>query len=434
MEKVISRLTLIKNKQKINDINAYLLIAFAFFLPLTVAVTNIIMAFIVLLWLLRGTFKEDWNEVKDNKVVLAVLGFYLLHIVGLLWTEDMNWGLHILKKETKFLLLPIFMLFVKVEHIKYYIYAFLSAMLISVFLSYGVWFEILPEFKHAHVKNPVPFMSHISYNPFLAVAIYLLISIVLFSKYISLKIKLLMIPLLIIMSIDMFITEGRGGQVMFFSMMVILLFQYFNTKKMKAFFLSILIVPAVFFISYKTSEVFQNRVDKALTEITNFNIDDSNAKISQSSMGTRMTFLVTSYEIIKKNIFLGVGVGDFKVEYLKVRTITDENLIPDHPHNMYLLILTQLGLLGLVSLLSILYFQIKVALINNNMLLRNVGIALPIMFSIIMLSDSYLLGHFTSMLFIFLSAFLYKTYENEEFEIFCNQNKNNINKIIKGRE
>ena len=381
-----------------------------------------------------GTFKEDWNELKNNKVVLAVLGFYFLHIAGLLWTEDLQWGLHIIKKETKFLLLPIFMLFVRMEHIKYYIYAFLSAMILSVVLSYGVWFEILPEFKHAYIKNPVPFMSHISYNPFLAVAIYLLISIVLFTKCISLKLKLLMLPLVIIMSIDMFITEGRGGQVMFFSMMVILLFQYFNTRKMKALLLSILIVPAIFFISYKTSEVFQNRVNKALSEITNFNIDDSNIEISRSSMGTRMTFFITSYEIIKKNIFLGVGVGDFKIEYLKVRTIIDKKLIPDHPHNMYLLVLVQLGLLGLISLLSILYFQIRVALVNKNILLRNIGIALPIMFAIIMLSDSYLLGHFTTMLFIFLSAFLYKTYENKESEIFINHNKSNIIKIIKGRE
>ena len=83
-----------------------------------------------------------------------------------------------------------------------------------------------------------------------------------------------------------------------------------------------------------------------------------------------------------------------------------------NPHNMYILISAQLGILGLISLLSIFYFQFKAALLSSNTLLRDVGFALPVMFLVIMLSDSYLLGHYTTLLFIFFSSFLYRDFEN----------------------
>ena len=231
--KINMNLSITKVKSNVENINAYLLIAFAFILPLSVAIANIIGAFIIIFWLLRGSFKSDWNELKTNKVILAVLAFYLLHIIGLLWTEDMQWGVHILKKETKFLLLPIFMLFVKKEHIKYYIYAFLTAITISELLSYSIWFEIIEPFKYAMANNPTPLMSHISYNPFLAFAIYLLLNRLVFDKTIDNKQKLLYSFFIITMSINMFITGGRAGQVMYFAMLIILVFQYFNTQKAK---------------------------------------------------------------------------------------------------------------------------------------------------------------------------------------------------------
>ena len=82
-----------------------------------------------------------------------------------------------------------------------------------------------------------------------------------------------------------------------------------------------------------------------------------------------------------------------------------------NPHNMYTLILVQLGIIGLLSMLLILYLQIKISLTNKNKYLKDIGITLPLIFLVVMLSDSYLLGHYTSLLFIFFSAFLYKDFE-----------------------
>ena len=394
-------------RKKINDINAYLLIVFVFFLPFSVVIINFIAGIIVLLWLIRGTFKDDFNELKSNKFILAVLIFYLLHIIGLIWTEDLQWGFHIIKKETKFLLLPIFILFVRYEHIKYYIYAFLFAMSITELLSYGVWLEILPEFKNATVYNPTPFMSHISYNPILAFAIYLLVASLLFNNSLNFKEKVLYSIFVLTMSINMFITGGRAGQIMYFAVIVVLLFQYFNKQKIKAFIISMIIIPTIFFMAYNSSKIFQQRVDLAINNILSYN------KNSVNSVGARISFWINSFEIIKQHPIIGVGTGDFKKEYKIINQKNTPNMpSTENPHNMYILEFVQFGILGFFSILSILYTQIKIALKNNDVFLRNVGISLPLLFAVIMLSDSYLLGHYTTMLFIFFSAFLYKEFNS----------------------
>ena len=78
---------------------------------------------------------------------------------------------------------------------------------------------------------------------------------------------------------------------------------------------------------------------------------------------------------------------------------------------MYILVLTQLGLIGLISFLLIFYYQIKLSFFSKNKFIRDVGVTLPLLFLLIMWSDSYLLGHYTSLLYIFFSSFLYKDFE-----------------------
>jgi O-antigen ligase len=57
------------------------------------------------------------------------------------------------------------------------------------------------------------------------------------------------------------------------------------------------------------------------------------------------------------------------------------------------------------------YYQIKLSFKGSNRFFRDVGFALPLLFLVIMWSDPYLLGHFTGLLFVFLSSFLYKDFE-----------------------
>ena len=110
----------------INKAYQYLLIILAFLMPLTVFGANLIIVIICLIWLFSGDYKSKYNQIVKSKLLLASIFFFSLHIIGLLWTEDMDWGLHIVHKMWYFLLLfPALFTIVKKEYIGLYISSFL---------------------------------------------------------------------------------------------------------------------------------------------------------------------------------------------------------------------------------------------------------------------------------------------------------------------
>ena len=385
----------------------YLLLSLAFFLPLTVFGANVVIFFIVVLWFFSGNYRSKYTQIISSKLLLASLIFYGVHILGMFWTEDLSWGFEILHKMWYFLLLlPILFTISKKEYFNHCTIVFLSAIALTEVVSYLIWFEIISPFKNATVINPTPFMTHISYNPILAFATYIVMHQVFFNKGLS-RINFFWCSFFAIsMSITMFITGGRAGQVMYFVMLSILIFQFFNFEKVKSFFAVIIVIPVIFFIAYQTSPLFQERVNLSLSEVLTYE------KTSDKSVGVRITYAINSWEIIKENALIGVGTGDFPVEYDKINTANKSNTPNStNPHNMYTLILVQLGLLGLISMLSIFYYQIKLSFNSSNKFIRDAGITLPLLFLVVMLSDSYLLGHYTTLMFVFFSAFLYQDSE-----------------------
>ena len=376
-------------------------------MPLTVFGANVIIVVICLLWLFSGNYKSKFYQIINNRLMLASIVFFCLHLVGLIWTEDLTWGLHIVHKMWYFLLLlPALFTIVRKDYIKHYISAFLLAIALTEICSYLVWFEIVEPFKNATVENPTPFMNHISYNPILSFAIYLVLHELFFNKKITNFIFSLYSFFAISMTVNMFITGGRAGQVAFFVMLSILIFQVLDKQRISAFITILIVIPTIFLTAYQTSDLFQKRVDIAAKALVQYSNED------RSAVGIRINYVINSWQVMKKNPIIGIGTGDFPTEYSKINKINSP-MMPDseNPHNMYILVLMQLGLVGLFSLLSIFYYQIQYSYNSSSKFIRDVGITLPILFLVLMWSDSYLLGHFTTLMYIFFSAFLYKDFE-----------------------
>ena len=391
----------------LNKIYQILLIILAFLMPLTVFGANLIIVIVCLIWLFSGDYKSKYTLIASSKLLLASIFFFSLHVIGLLWTEDMTWGLHIVHKMWYFLLLfPVLFTIVRKEYIKYYVSAFLLAITLTEIISYLIWFELIEPFKNATIENPTPFMSHVSYNPILAFAIYLVLHELFFNKKITNLVFTLYGFFAISMTINMFITGGRAGQVAFFVMLSIIIFQVLDNQRIKSLITIFIVVPVIFLSAYQTSDLFQKRVNLALTEVIHY------SNTTYTSVGLRITYAINSFELIKKHPIIGVGTGDFPVEYSKVNQINTPKL-PDttNPHNMYVIILMQLGSVGLISMLTIFYYQIKLSYNSSNKFTRDTGVTLPLMFLVLMLSDSYLLGHYTTLMFVFFSSFLYKDFE-----------------------
>ena len=394
-------------------------------MPLTVAGANTIIVIICLLWLFSGGYITKLKEIISSKLLVASILFYFLHIIGLVWTDDLKWGFHMLHKMWYFLLLlPVLFCIMKKQYIRPIIFAFLVAIAITEVISYLIWFEIIAPFKSAIVSNPTPFMSHISYNPILAFAIYLVCHEIFLNKNLS-KFQFFLYSFFSIsMTFNMFITGGRAGQIMFFAAIAVLIFQFFNAEKIKSLFIIIITIPTIFFSAYQISDLFKERVDSAITDIIRFegvNVDkrvwsgkDTIYDLANinTPVGERISYAVYSWKIFSTSPIIGVGTGDFPNEYEKLNKIYSPRMVTtNHPHNMYSLIGVQLGLIGLLSFMSIFYFQIMQSFKSSSRFIRDVGITLPLMYILIMLSDSYLLGHYTTLMFVLFSSFLYKDFE-----------------------
>lgn len=379
-------------------------------MPLSVSGANTIIVIICLFWLFSGDYKSKYTQIVSSKLMIASIIFFSIHAVSLIWSEDLLWGLHMLHKMWYFLLFfPILYNIVQKKYINFYISAFLLAILITEIFSYLVWFQIIESFIKATDNNPTPFMSHVSYNPILAFSIYIVTHKVIFNKNLSTLMRCTYIFFMIVMTINMFITGGRAGQIMYFATLVIIIFQFFDNQKFKSLLAILILLPGIFYTAYQTSDLFHKRFTEVVE--TAFAYQDNKG----SGVGLRITFALNSWEIIKENPIIGVGIGDFRNEYKKINLInTPELTNTTNPHNMYTLVLVQLGLLGLISLLSIFYYELKLSSLTKNKFIRDVGVALPLLFLLIMLSDSYLLGHFTTLMFVFFSSFLYKDFEQDQ--------------------
>ena len=76
----------------LDKVYQFFLIAIAFFMPLTVFGANFCIVLLSILWLCSGNYREKIALIRESKLMLASILFFLVHFAGLVWTEDMKWG------------------------------------------------------------------------------------------------------------------------------------------------------------------------------------------------------------------------------------------------------------------------------------------------------------------------------------------------------
>lgn len=59
-------------------------------------------------WLLSRNFSSKWERIKSSPATWAIWGFFLIHVIGLLYSSDLEYGLDDLRKKLPFLLMPLF--------------------------------------------------------------------------------------------------------------------------------------------------------------------------------------------------------------------------------------------------------------------------------------------------------------------------------------
>ncbi|UOG93370.1 MAG: O-antigen ligase family protein [Candidatus Thiothrix sulfatifontis] len=392
-------------------VNSWLLVIFAATFMLSMALGGVLLTLILLLWLVEGRFAEKFHALRHNRFAWAAVLFVGLHLVGLLWTSDWESVDLVLKKEAKYLLLPVLMTVVRQEHIQYYLFALIGSMALLVGVSYGLYWDILPAyaaFKLEDAQDFTPLFSHIVYNPVLAMTLYILLYLVFFQKTLSPTFRVLGGVVFVWMGINMFLTQGRMGQLVFLVLLTLFVFQFYRNKLLKPALVALLLVTTIVPMAYVLSPVVQERVDMAIHEAQYYQQEPN------SSVGLRVIMSLNALEIIRENPWFGVGTGDYKQEYAKVNQknfpAADRGEVFYHPHNVYLLELVQLGVLGLGVLLY--WFYVMLVMYQRSLSpLRPLMLGFPVFYAVIFFSDGYIMDHYLTFLFLLLGSILYTDYE-----------------------
>ena len=388
-------------KNNTGMINSYLIMALGFSLALSTGAVNTIVILMIVLFLIENKYKKRFATIKGNIFVYLIVGVFVMHLVGLVWSDNLSMAYDTLRRMKKLLFIPFLMMYVKKEHIFYYFQAFISGMMISEILTYLIWFDVIPPFMHATNIMPAPLMKHFDYTVYTAMALFLLLYMLLFKKEEPFFKKVIGGVFASTMLLNLFFSGGRAGQVGFFILLFVLVVSYFKGRIFRGIGIFLFFSSTVFYLSYQYLPLFKTRVNQGIHAINSFQ-----PGVQDTSLGTRFGLNINYYTIFKENPIIGIGTGDYIDEYKKINAVSKYITAVQNPHNMYMLMAVQFGILGLFIFLLPFGYQLYYGLkIKDN--LRVIRIAFPVFFMSIMFVYWYFYAFKPLMLFVFFSSILY---------------------------
>lgn len=338
----------------------HLLVVYAFLIPVHNKAKSSVFFCILVLFLYRRDFIYYLRIAFKNELLKYFLLLYLLFVIGMLYSSDLESGFSFMDK-AKFLIYPlIFLSFLDTRFSFRILNAFIFGVLLSEIVSYLIHFQIIPpelfirEYKiyESILEDPSPFFTHGTHNMFLCLVITILIYRLLIKDIKDIKFKILSLVFITTAFINISLIGGRVGYLVLFCLIFVVVFLIYKKEIKKGIFIifSILFIMSTYL--YNFSEQFDKRIQDGRNDLEKI-ITEKNYN---SSIGLR---IITSYyvlEIIKDNFLIGVGTGDVmqKVNELANEKYSYiENI--SHPHNLYLQVLAQLGIIGFSIMLLVFY-------------------------------------------------------------------------------
>lgn len=391
-----------RTENRADRIAAWLVVALGFSIPISVALDNLLLVMILVLWLATGRLKEKWSAIRDNPVGLLALTAFALYLVGMTYTDAWHDALEMLGKATRFLFIPILFWICRDARTRQRaLGGFLLAMSLTLAISYLVWLDVLPQM--AGIKgtsaDPVVFKLHITQNLFMAFAAYLLA--VSTRDAAGLKARVFLGALSALAAFNVLVmVHGRTGQLV---LVVLIAYFYLSNWRWRGVAMGSVALAVLAGAVYLTpSSALHQRVVVTIDEYANWRPQDA----SQTSTGLRMEFWSTTAEIIRAHPLIGVGTGGFPQAYAE-RVRGTQKTRSENPHNEYFMMMVQFGVVGLAFMLYLFFTQWRLAIALPTALERDAARGLVIAIGVASLVSSTLIDHAEGLFFVWMSGLLF---------------------------
>lgn len=380
----------------------YLAIAIGFTLPISTALDNVLLAVLLVCWLASGRWGAKYDTIRANPVALASLALFTLLVLGLAWSQGpLHDGLLYLRKYTSLLLIPILVtVLTDPDDRRRGVLALAAAIALTVLLSLTLFMGALPTdgVITGRPVNPTVFKKHITHNMFAAFGCLLFLQLARRGGNRNLRLFWAVMAGLAAFDV-LFLVQGRTGYFVLAALVVLFLFERMRWRGLAA---AAVVVLVGFASAYEFSNSFRTRISQVGTEAEHW----QPGVATDTSVGYRLEFSRNTLGIIEQHPWLGVGTGGFAHAYAE--RIQGTAMQPTYnPHNQYLLISAQLGVVGLALLLLVFVQQWRCASRLPRETYRTLARGLVLTYIVAGMFSSPLIDHAESLLFAWLSGLLF---------------------------
>jgi O-antigen ligase len=331
----------------------YLAIVVAIAAPISTAVTSVACVAMLLTWLISGQVWQSLKVSAQQPTGKVLLLFFAWLIISSLyaetaWTDKVTTLSSWKKLIYTFVLLG---LFYETQWKKRFVYYYLAAMSFAAVIIVPLW--ILDINARAGREVGILMTNHSSQS--LAFVVASLCCIFLLKESLSLQKKRLLVAMLAIFLFNIFfISPSRTG---YLALPVAVIFAFVNLYGYKKIPHILGMVAVVLLLLILTSSTVQQRIKLGWEEKTNYQTSEN-----VTSIGVRVVFAQNTWELIQQKPLLGYGTSSFKSVYsphvaAKYQDWRGEPTTD--PHNQYLFVWLENGLVGLLIFLAYIYTAIK---------------------------------------------------------------------------
>lgn len=307
--------------------------------------SNLLELILCILFLSSYELRNRFVESFKQPIVKFGFLFVILIVLSSFWSDA---SLEI-KKEAiiswrKIILLPMVVSLINTSNLKDRLIT--TFIIFSTVIAVFSWCLYITEISFSKLPNEI-LRNHVTQTMVFFLSAFFSINLLIYKQNLSLKYKgFLIAALIILLSNSFIISTSRSGYLLGLVLTVFCGF-FIGGKK------SLIVTPALLLLMslfLYLSPTANNQVKKAVS-----NIVEVESAEEYSSAGIRMVFWENTIKIVSPPTVLGSGLKSFESEYEKVilkqeasKTRTSwKSIVSSDPHNQYLLILVEQGLLGI---------------------------------------------------------------------------------------
>lgn len=391
--------------RRIDNAGRWAAIAIGCAIPVSVALDNLLLLVVLACWLTGGDYAQKWAALRDNPVSRCALLLFGLLLLGMLWgNQPAIDARDYLLKYLDLAFVPLFIYYFRDPLTRQRgLLALAGVLTLVLALSLMVKSGLLPQgggVIQGSPQSPVVFKFRVTHNFLMAFGAFLFTWLAIAAPAGSrARIVWGMLALLAAINVTLMV-EGATGYLTLGGLGALLAATRLPRRIAIASFIAapllaaaLLAVPGPF-------------AQRAVTLAQEYQSWRPDVPARDSSAGLRIEFYRNTLDIIADHPLAGAGTGGFPSAYA-ARVQGTNMLATRNPHNEYLHIAAQLGLIGLAAMGLMLVVQWRMARRLPSVMETGLARGLVLAMAVGCLFNSMLLDHAEGLFYAWLSGLLF---------------------------